>query len=303
MRRDLETLLRVALCAAAAGALWVGWSAFWFQCDDAFIAFRYVSASQLGWGYTWTPPPFRPVEGYTSFLWVVLLDAVWRVLGVEPPQAANWLALLFSAASLALIVAMVLRLRLSPGLARWRTLLLGLVLLGVVSNRTFLAWTSSGLETALFGFLLLVWVAIAVFGSGNRSSLAWLSLGAGLLALTRPDGLLFAAATAVILLVRAAARGGLSAGALAPALPLLIPVVHVLWRRARYGFWLPNTYYAKQVAAWPEAGVRYFAAFVLEYAYWIWLALALVAAGGCCAAAASPRACAAATPSSPPGSW
>ena len=99
---------------------------------------------------------------------------------------------------------MVLRLRLSPGLARWRTLLLALVLLGVVSNRTFLAWTSSGLETALFGFLLLAWVAIGIFGSGSRSSLAWLSLSAGLLALARPDGLLFAAATAVILLVRAA---------------------------------------------------------------------------------------------------
>jgi len=277
MKLDVETALRMALCAAAAGALLVGWSAFWFQCDDAYIAFRYVSASQLGWGYTWNPPPFRPVEGYTSFLWVVLLDAVWRVLGVEPPVAANWLALLFSAASLALLVAMVLRLRLSPGLARWRTPLLGLVLLGVVSNRTFLAWTSSGLETALFGFLLLAWVAIAVFHAAGRAWLAWLSLTAGLLALARPDGLLFAAATAAILVVHASAAGGVSARSLLPALPLLIPVVHLLWRRAHYGFWVPNTYYAKQVAAWPEAGVRYFAAFVLEYAYWIWLALAFAA--------------------------
>jgi arabinofuranosyltransferase len=31
------------------------------------------------------------------------------------------------------------------------------------------------------------------------------------------------------------------------------------------------------VAAWPESGLRYAAAFVLEYAYWIWLALGLVA--------------------------
>ncbi|MFI5215696.1 MAG: hypothetical protein ACHQ3O_04065 [Candidatus Limnocylindria bacterium] len=271
------TLLRAALCAAAAAALWVGWNAFWFQCDDAYIAFRYVSASQLGWGYTWNPPPFRPVEGYTSFLWVALLDGVWRGLGVPPPVAANRLALLFSAASLALVVAMVLRLRLSPGLARWRTAVLALVLLGVVSNRTFLAWTSSGLETALFGFLLLAWVAIGVFGSGSRRSLAALSLAAGLLALARPDGLLFAAATAAILVVRAAAGGGVSARALVPALPLLIPALHVAWRRAHYGFWVPNTYYAKQVAAWPESGVRYFAAFVLEYAYWIWLALALAA--------------------------
>ena len=168
---------------------WAG-CVFWFQCDDAYIAFRYVSNSLQGWGYTWNPPPFRPVEGYTSFLWVVLLDGVWRALGVEPPVAANWLSLGFSALSLALVVAMVLRLRLSPGLAPYRTLLLALVLLGVLTNRTFLAWTSSGLETALFGCLLLAWVYAALFLGAGAGASTWLSLTAGLLALTRPDGLL-----------------------------------------------------------------------------------------------------------------
>ena len=172
---------------------------------------------------------------------------------------------------------MVLRLRLPPGLATYRTLLLALVLLGVLTNRTFLAWTSSGLETALFGCLLLAWVYAALFARGGQGAMAWLSLTAGLLALTRPDGLLFVAATAGILAVRWLPTRTLSLRALAPALPLLIPVVHVLWRRARYGYWLPNTYYAKHVAAWPESGARYFAAFLLEYAYWIALGLALVA--------------------------
>ena len=269
--------LRAALCAAAAVALFVGWVVFWFQCDDAYIAFRYVSNSLQGWGYTWNPPPFRAVEGYTSFLWVVLLDGVWRGFGVEPPVAANWLSLGFSAGSLALVVAMVLRLRLSPGLAPFRTLLLALVLLGVLSNRTFLAWTSSGLETALFGCLLLSWVYAALFLSAGVGASTWLSLTAGLLALTRPDGLLFVAVTAGILGVRWLPKRARSLRELVPALPLLIPVVHVLWRRAHYGYWLPNTYYAKQIAAWPEAGVRYFAAFLLEYAYWIALGLALVA--------------------------
>ena len=276
-RRHVDLGLRVALCAAAALALYVGWRLFWFECDDAYIAYRYVSNSQLGLGYTWNPPPFRPVEGYTSFLWVVLLDGVWRGLGLEPPVAANWLSLGFSAASLGLVVAMVLRLRLSPGLARARTLWLGLVLLGVLTNRTFLAWTSSGLETALFGCLLLAWVYAALFAAGGRGAMAWLSLTAGLLALTRPDGLLFVAATAGILGVRLVAARTFSLRALAPALPLLIPVLHGLWRRATYGYWLPNTYYAKHVAAWPESGARYFAAFLLEYAYWIALGLAVVA--------------------------
>ena len=269
--------LRIALCLAATVVLILGWREFWFQCDDAYIAFRYVSNRHQGWGYTWNPPPFRPVEGYTSFLWVVLLDAVWSVFGVEPPDAANWLALGFSAASLALVIAMVLRLPLSPGLARHRTLLLTLVLIGVLTNRTFLAWTSSGLETALFGFLLLAWVYAALLAKGSPRDSAWLALTAGLLALTRPDGLLFVVATAAILGVRGLPERTLSRRALLPALPLLIPVVHVLWRRATYGYWLPNTYYAKHVAAWPESGLRYFAAFLLEYAYWIALLLAVVA--------------------------
>jgi arabinofuranosyltransferase len=273
----LDPWLRAALCAAAAVGLYLGWAAFWFLCDDAYIAFRYVSNSLRGWGYTWNPPPFRPVEGYTSFLWVVLLDGVWRGFDVEPPAAANWLALLFSYGSLALLASMALRLPLSPGLARHRTLVLGLVLLGTVTNRTFLAWTSSGLETALFGCLLLAWVHLAFFSAGGAGARTALALVAGLLALARPDGLLFAAATAAMLAVHAFAGPRLAPRALAPALPLLLPVAHVLWRRATYGYWLPNTYYAKHIGAWPEAGVRYLAAFLLEYAYWIWLALAAVA--------------------------
>ena len=72
---------------------WAGWSLLWFMCDDAFIAFRYISNRQLGWGYTWNPPPFLPVEGYTSFLWVALLDAIWTITGRQPPDTANLVGL------------------------------------------------------------------------------------------------------------------------------------------------------------------------------------------------------------------
>lgn len=278
MTGQLDRRLRVALALGAAYGLWLGWDAFWFLCDDAYIAFRYVSNSRLGFGYVWNPPPFRPVEGYTSFLWVALLDGVWRVLGVPPPRAANSVSLLFSGASLALVFAMVLRLRLSEPLARSRTLLLALVLFGTLSNRTFLAWTSSGLETALFGFLLLAWTHLALLSPAKGRTLPALGLTAGLLALTRPDGLLFTVATAAILALRASTQAALRGPATVGAIPLLLPVAHVAWRHATYGYWLPNTYYAKHLAVWPEAGIRYVAAFALEYAYWVWIALTAVAA-------------------------
>ena len=91
-----------------------GWRTFWFLTDDAFIAFRYVSNSILGYGWVWNPPPFQPVEGYTSFLWVVLLDGVWRVTGVQPPDSANWLSLGFGYATLFVGYSFARRMTLPP---------------------------------------------------------------------------------------------------------------------------------------------------------------------------------------------
>jgi arabinofuranosyltransferase len=95
-RPILPALVALAVLVGVYG----GWSLFWFYTDDAFIAFRYVSNAMLGHGLVWNPPPFLPVEGYTSFLWVRLLEGLWRITGLEPPQAANWLSLAFGYLSL-----------------------------------------------------------------------------------------------------------------------------------------------------------------------------------------------------------
>ncbi len=121
----------VALGLAVVLVTYAGWRLFWFLTDDAFIAFRYASNSVLGYGLVWNPPPFRPVEGYTSFLWVRLLEGVWRLTGVDPTRTANWLSLAFGYATLALVARTLLRMRLSPALAPTRRILLVLVLAGI----------------------------------------------------------------------------------------------------------------------------------------------------------------------------
>ena len=67
---------------------------------------------------------------------------------------------------------MVLRLRLAPALERYRLVFLALVLLGLLTNRTFLAWTSSGLETAMFNFWLTAWVFVALSLRARQRALA-----------------------------------------------------------------------------------------------------------------------------------
>ena len=262
----------VALGLAVVLVTIAGWRLFWFLTDDAFIAFRYASNSVLGHGLVWNPPPFRPVEGYTSFLWVRLLEGIWRFTGVDPPRAANSLSLAFGFATLALGIHTLLRMRLPARLARHRRAFLALVLVGILSNRTFLTWLSSGLETAMFNFFVTAWICLALAPRREtpRHHNVWLlrlSLVTALLALSRPDGLLFCGAF-VIMRERESSEDQRTA-----LLPLLVVPIHLVWRRWTYGSWLPNTFTAKQVEVWAESGLRYLASFVLEYGIWVWLLL------------------------------
>jgi len=271
----------MALAAAVFTAAILGWREFFFLCDDAFIAFRYVSNAMSGYGLVWNPPPFAPVEGYTSWLWVTLLRITWELTGVEPPVASNYLSLAFGIGTLALGFRFLLRMRLSESLDRLRPALLGLAMLGTLTNRTFLAWLSSGLETALFNFCFTWWVFQALAPMARRGPFwaALLSTSALLTALTRPDGMLLVPATILLLLadfrerpirLRWPARRSLG------AVPLIGVAAHMIWRRFTYGDWLPNTYYAKYSGAWPESGARYALSFVLEYGLWVWLVLAAI---------------------------
>jgi arabinofuranosyltransferase len=267
-----------ALCILACLSCYAGWKLYWFLTDDAFIAFRYIGNRQLGHGYTWNPPPFLPVEGYTSFLWVVVLDAIWAVLGVEPPDSANVVSLLCSLASLLLVAVWVVT-RFASVARGWALpWLLFWTLALVVSHRNFLVWTSSGLEAALFNLLVLSWVLLAYgLGDAPRRDAPRLALVALLISLARPDGLLYWAATIALLLLLALRRALPRRALVYAGLPLVGTLLHLGWRRAHYGNWLPNTYYAKVTGIWPEAGLRYLAAYVLEYALWLWLPVVVLA--------------------------
>jgi arabinofuranosyltransferase len=268
--------LRWLVIAGLGAATVFGASRLAFLCDDAYIHFRYAANAHAGLGLVWNPPPFAPVEG-AGFLWVLVLWAIWSVFGVEPPDAANAFSILCGLVQLLLLAAAAARLRGRDG-ARLPAIVGLCALAVVVGNRTFLQWLSSGLDTALFN-MWLVWWTLHAFRAPAARGGAWLaswSLAAALAALTRPDGLPLVCATAGAAGL-AWLRGQARARALLLGLsPLLLVVALTAWRRCYYGEWLPNTYYAKVVAAWPEAGARYFACFALENGAWLWFPLVAV---------------------------
>jgi len=271
-RWSLGIALALLLTAMLAGA----WQ-LRFLCDDAYITFRYVANAHDGLGLVWNPPPFQPVEGYTCFSWALMLWATWSWFGTEPPDAANVLSLLCGVLQFGVVAAAALRLRHRDG--RPAAPAVGLVALAtIVGNRTFLQWQTSGLETPLFNLMFVTWAVLAFRAPAARGTawrLVWSGVAAGA-ALTRPDGLLLVAATGAVVVAETLWHRRAFVPALLGLLPLATVAAHIVWRRAFYGEWLPNTYYAKVVTAWPEAGLRYLACFVLEHGVWLWLPLALV---------------------------
>ena len=268
-RNQRLALVGGVLALAAAAALAASWMAW--LCDDAYIAFRYVSNARDGHGLVWNRAPFAPVEGYTCFSWVALLWLVWEVLGIAPPDAAHALSITFGVGLVLLTAKAAARVLDARGAAlpTWSVLV---AVLCVAGNRTSLNWFTSGLETSLFNAAFVGWVFTAFRSDAGRAParLWWWSCWAALAALTRPDGLLLVAATGAAAVASGLRRDRPWSATVRSLAPLLLVVAHVAWRRATYGEWLPNTYYAKVTSPWPEAGLRYLGCFVLEQGAWLW---------------------------------
>lgn len=250
--------------------------AYRFLTDDAFISFRYARNLAEGNGLVFNPGGER-VEGYTNFLWVVILAVLSR-LGLPPEIASQILGFLLTGALWGLVAVYTLR---DPPNEPHRWLVV-VPLLFLAVTRSVAVWTTGGLETRLYETLILggvlsLMAGLETPGPGGR----WPTV-AGILfalaALTRPDGLLIGACCFIVagsILMR---RGrGAWRLLVAPGAAFALPVAsHYLFRRAYYGDWLPNTYYAKVGGTtWWSMGASYLAMFAIEYAACLWLPLLL----------------------------
>jgi 4-amino-4-deoxy-L-arabinose transferase-like glycosyltransferase len=216
-----------------------------FLYDDAFISFRYAKNLVAGLGLVFNSG--ERVEGYSNFLWTVLMALVIRV-GGDPERWSLVLGALFELAAL--------------GVVLWAAHRRGLGLLTagtlIAASSAWAAWGSGGLETSLFTLCITLGAVALMLGLDTAPGATpagvadgrWFLASAvafGLGALTRPDGLL-PAGCAFLVVVVLAARGriGWNAALAWSALLALCVVPHLLWRLSYYGRLVPNTYAVKQ---------------------------------------------------------
>ena len=79
--------LLVALAVALTPFLLLVWR-FDYVCDDAYISFRYARNLVLGRGLRFNLGVEPPVEGYSEFLWVLLVSGGLK-LGLAPESSTS----------------------------------------------------------------------------------------------------------------------------------------------------------------------------------------------------------------------
>lgn len=258
--RWLACVLLLPLIAAA-------WLTRWIQ-DDAYISFRYARNLVEGQELVWNLG--ERVEGYTNFLWTLLM-AGGMALGLDPVVFSTVLGLLLFAGTLLLSRRLAGRM---TGSRMWG--FIAMVLLGLLPS--FVVFATSGLETMLQAFLVLLILTLAQeslrrpFGSPRL--LVGLSMVLALAFLTRMDSAVWIALV-LVWLAAGLLRSPLSQREKVTRLlclgfpALVVALLWLGWKLWYYGDILPNTFYAKSGDVGVYMGLRYLAAFVHYYLLWL----------------------------------
>ncbi|HOW97873.1 MAG TPA: hypothetical protein P5567_07465 [Kiritimatiellia bacterium] len=207
-------------------------------CDDAYITFRSIDNFLHGHGLRWNVA--ERVQSFTHPLWMLLMTAAASVTR-EFFFTAIGVSLVLCLAALALL-------RGGPVLAAL-----------LVSSKAFMDYSSSGLENALSYLLLALFLREFLQdapgeGPRDRRRIGRLVLYATLAYLNRHDAILLYLPALLVIVAAGVRRHG--ATALVPVLAGGLPAV--LWHAFSvlyYGFFFPNTYYAKLSGAGVDAGV------------------------------------------------
>jgi tetratricopeptide (TPR) repeat protein len=250
--------------AGAAGAFYQHCRLYEYVQDDAYISFTYAQNLAAGKGLVFNVG--ERVEGYTNFLWTLLM-AVPHFLGMDVVAIARVLGF---AASLGILLCCLCA---SRRLARGRCPLFDVLApVFIAANGALAFWTLCGMETPLFAFLITLgaqqYLEELATGRVNRR----VGMAFGLAALTRPEGILFFAITLLHRSVVAARSRQFSASEqILWCLPFIVPVgAHFCFRYFYYDAWLPNTFYAKTGLGVPylKHGLLYTQKYLLDYGLW-----------------------------------
>ncbi len=229
-------LFLITLLSHVLGYAWINR----FVLDDAFISLRYAKNFAEGHGLVWNVG--QRIEGYTNFLWTVLLAPAFK-LGVDPVNYSYTLSLL------AFLATLFFSYKLASEM--WGDKRAGVAVLCLLGfNFSFSSYATGGLETQ-FGIAMMLGAIWSISKAASEERLWW-SFFASVFTvcsiMTRMDSILLIAPFSAILVAQANGKRDLDSlkRLLLYGLCVMIPlVVWMALRKSYYGDWVPNTFHIK----------------------------------------------------------
>jgi hypothetical protein len=206
-------------------------------CDDAFISFRYAKNLADGHGLVFNVG--ERVEGYTNFLWTVIMAAGMSV-GFDPVDFSRILGII---SFLGIVILLgFLSYRLYRKKNHEGTIFIPITSICLLVHRDFQVYATGGLETSWVTLLAVIGFAFLLL-AGNRKYYFAAGLALIMAAASRPDALIFYIMGIVYLAFTGKNRLRNLILYLIPLILLYVP--YWLIRYNYYGYPFPNTFYAK----------------------------------------------------------
>ena len=274
------------LLAVLAVILFVYCGAFDFIQDDSFITYRYVKNFTEGNGLVFNIG--ERVEGYTCFLWVIVLSFA-KSAGFNFIGASQTVGIISSIITLVItyLISSKFFQKEKGGFYNIAFCLISPIMLA--ANGSFAYWSVSGMETGLFAVLVTLGVYFYLREQKNNSAFPYSSIIFLLASLTRPEGTLIFAVTVLHKIIYTLKRKSDDKSRLVNknnliwlGLYLIPAIIFMLWRYSYYGYLFPNTFYAKTGSSleYFKAGWDYFTEFAKNYGlFGILLILPLITLG------------------------
>jgi len=278
-QRTRLLILSLATLAVVIAGLFI----FAYIPDATFITLRYARNALGGEGFVFNPG--EHVEGYESFLWLLIIVFAGK-LGFPLVMSARALSLAFSLGTLALAGVAARR---EPGPADGRSAAghtgwdetFGIFIppMLLAASPPFLVWCTSGSEIPLFTFLLFA--GFMLLDAEKRPGAALIAFG--LLGLVRPEGTLFFTIAFLYLLARSPRKASVALMGVGVIAVFYAP--YLLWKWRYFHALIPNTFYAKTgpLGLMLRNGTQYLFGFFLSYGYLLVAGIVLLRA------AAQPR--------------
>lgn len=232
-------------------------------CDDMYITFRYVDNFLQGSGIVYNAG--ERVEGYTHFLWFVILS-FFRLFGLDLSAISVFLGILSYIGIIIVYFLITRKIELK------KIPLLPFTALALSLNYDFSVWATSGLETSFYTLLLSLTFYVYFFTEiNNTKKLVFSGMLMALACMTRPDAVIFIIYANALLIInkiifKESFNQFLKKASYFNLSYIILILPYVIWKINYYGDIFPNTYYVKSAGdSYLKQGFYYMWIFLDSY--------------------------------------